>query len=171
MRGTTGTFAFAGALLLASTAAAAKAAFYLGTWTIVSAEPGPWVSTYYDQDKLNAARRLIGTHVKFGNQSVEGPDIIACAHARYYNGGATAGTMLEGRLVNIPLTEGSPADVANASGDYFRPEKLAERLGFTGFSWKTLSTGCTATDRPIYFGNASTAIFQLGDIVLTMKHD
>jgi hypothetical protein len=158
--------------LLAPAAALADDPFYLGAWTVVSAEPGPWVRSF-GEDDLAAAHKLVGTRVVFGKQSVEAPEFIACTHARYFTGGATAHSMFDSRLTNVPLPEGAPTEDADTYGHNLRPGKAAERLGFKGFSWKTLSTACTSSDHPvptIYFANPRVAVFQLDDVVVTMTH-
>jgi len=62
-------------------------------------------------------------------------------------------------------------DEADPGGEYFAPEVLAERLGFRGFSWKALTTGCRANggDTQIYFSGPNVAAFRLEDFDVTMK--
>jgi hypothetical protein len=83
--------------------------FYLGSWTIVSAEPAPWAANYQEQAKAEPAAKLAGSHVVFGPHSVQGPEGIACARATYAMDGFTAPQLFQGRFAHIPLPDGAPA--------------------------------------------------------------
>jgi hypothetical protein len=144
--------------------------FYLGNWTIVSAEPAPWAANWLDQARAQPAAGLAGSHVVFGPRSVEGPEGIACRRAQYRMEGFTAPQLFQGKFASVVLPAGASPDEASPDGDYYDPVKLAERYGFKGFSWKALATGCKA-DTYFYFPDRKTAVFRIEDILLVLKHD
>jgi hypothetical protein len=160
------------ALAWPAVAAAASAAeqFYLGSWTIVSADPAPWAATYQEDARAEPAAKLAGSHVVFGPHSVEGPAGIACIRATYAMDGFTAPQLFQGRLAHIPLPDGTPAEEAGPDGHDYSPQKLAERYGFKGYSWKALAVGCR-TDTYFYFPDRKTAVFQIEDLLLVLKRD
>ncbi len=67
-------------------------------------------------------------------------------------------------------TRPTPPNRPSPDGDYYSPQKLAERYGFKGFSWKTLAVG-GKSDTYFYFPDRATAVFQIEDILLVMKRD
>jgi hypothetical protein len=157
-------------LLLAGASARAETPFYLGTWTIVSVEPGVWTNGYYEADKLAETRELVGASITFGPHSVDGPPPLACPRARYFLDGATAHDLFDEKLVQVYSSQTPSPDESDPSGEYFAPEVLAARLGFHGFSWKALTTGCAmAPAGPIYFSSANGAAFRIGDFLVTIK--
>ena len=157
-------------LLLAGATARAEAPFYLGTWTVVSVEPGAWTNGYYEADKLTELRKLVDATIVFDPRSVEGPPAIACPRARYTLDGATAHDLFDEKLVQVYSSQTPSPDESDPSGEYFAPEVLAARLGFHGFSWKALSTGCAANETSqIYFSSPNSAAFRVGDFVVTIK--
>lgn len=155
-------------LWFASVTASAEKPFYLGAWTIVSVEPGVWTNGYYEASKLAELRELVGASITLAPRSVEGPPQIACPKARYGLDGATAHDLFDGKLVQVYSSKTPTPDEADPSGEYFAPEKLAERLGFHGFSWKVLTTGCRANgnDAKIYFAGRNTAALRIEDFVV-----
>lgn len=155
-------------LVFTSVTARAETPFYLGTWTITSVEPGVWTNGYYEADKLAELRKLVGAPITLGPRSVEGPPQTACPRARYGLDGATAQGLFDGKLEQVWSSQTPMPDEADPSGEYFAPEKLAERLGFRGFSWKVLTTGCRAngSDAEIYFSSPNTAAFRIEDFVV-----
>lgn len=156
--------------LLLAGAAAAEAPFYLGTWTIVSVEPGVWTNGYYEADKLAETRKLVDATITFGPHSVAGPPAIACPRAQYTLDGATAHDLFDEKLVQVYSSQTPSPDEADPSGEYFAPEVLAARLGFHGFSWKSLTTGCPTNGAgQIYFSSLNSAAFRIGDFVVTIK--
>jgi len=157
-------------LLLAGMTARAETPFYLGAWTIVSVEPGVWTNGYYETDKLTEARKLVDAPVVFGPNSVEGPLPLGCPRAHYGLDGATAHDLFDGKLEQIYSSQTPSPDESDPSGEYFAPEVLAERLGFRGFSWKALTTGCAMDGTgQIYFSSPNSAAFRIGDFVVTLK--
>lgn len=162
--------AYALFLLLVDTMARAETPFYLGAWTIVSVEPGVWTNGYYEADKLAEARKLVDASIKFGPRSVDGPPPIACPRAHYGLDGATAHDLFDGKLVQVYSSQTPSPDESDPSGEYFAPEVLAGRLGFRGFSWKVLTTGCPANGTgQIYFSSPNSAAFRIGDFVVSIK--
>lgn len=158
------------AWLALPTAVSAAEPFYLGSWTIVSAEPAPWAANYQEQAKAQPAAKLAGSRVVFGSRSVQGPEGIACARAAYAMDGSTAPQLFQGRFGHVPLPDGAPLEQASPDGYNYSPQKLAERYGFKGFSWKALAVGCNA-DTYFYFPDRKTALFQIEDILLVLKRD
>ena len=157
-------------LLLAGATARAETPFYLGAWTIVSVEPGVWTNGYYEADKLAEARKLVDATITFGPRSVEGPPPLACPRAHYGLDGATAHDLFDGKLVQVWSSKTPTPEEADPSGQYFAPDVLAARLGFHGFSWKTLTTGCPLDGTgQIYFSSQNSAAFRIGDFVVMMK--
>jgi hypothetical protein len=153
-------------LFFASVMARAETPFYLGAWTITSVEPGMWAN-YVEPDKLAELRKLVDAPIVFGPRSVDGPPQIACPKAIYALDGATAHDLFDGRLVHAWWWKTPAPDETDPSGEYYAPENLAERLGFRGFSWKVLTTGCRAngSDAKIYFSSLNTAVFRIEDFV------
>ena len=157
-------------LLLAGVTSRAEAPFYLGAWTIVSVEPGVWTNGYYEADKLAELRQLVDASITLGPHSVEGPPPIACPRAQYTLDGATAHDLFDERLVKVYSSQTPSPDESDPSGEYFAPEVLAARLGFRGFSWKALTTGCPANEAAtIYFSGQNSAAFRIGDFVVAIK--
>jgi hypothetical protein len=157
-------------LLFAGVTARAATPLYLGAWTIASVEPGMWAN-YVEPDKLTELRKLVDAPIVFGLRSIDGPPQIACPQAANVLGGATANELFDGRLVHAWWWKTPAPDEADPTGQYYAPENLAERLGFRGFSWKVLITGCRAdsSDMRIYFSSANTAAFRFEDFVVTIK--
>jgi len=157
-------------LLLAAATSRAETPFYLGEWTVASVEPGVWTNGYYEADKLAEARKLVDAPIAFGPRSVEGPPPIACPRAKYGLDGATAHDLFDGKLEQVWSSQTPSPDEADPSGEYFAPEVLAARLGFRGFSWKALTTGCAMDGTgQIYFSGPNNAAFRIGDFVVTIK--
>ncbi|MGA8400975.1 MAG: hypothetical protein WB697_13875 [Stellaceae bacterium] len=157
-------------LLLAGMTSRAETPFYLGDWTIASVEPGVWTTGYYEADKLTELRKLVGAPIIFGPRSVEGPPPIACPRAQYGLDGATAHDLFDGRLEKVWSSPTPSPDESDPSGEYFAPEVLAARLGFRGFSWKALTTGCAMDGTgQIHFSSPNNAAFRIGDFVVTIK--
>jgi hypothetical protein len=74
-----------------------------------------------------------------------------------------------GLLIYLCRT-GRRRDQASPDGYDYSPQKLAERYGFKGFSWKALAVGCKA-DSYFYFPDRKTALFQIEDILMVLKRD
>jgi hypothetical protein len=166
-------WALAAATLLlpvASVTARAATAFYLGAWVVASVEPGMWAN-YYEADKLAELRKLVDAPIVLSPRSVDGPPQIACPQAENGLSGETAHDLFDGKLEHAWWWQTPTPDEADPSGQYFAPEVLAERLGFRGFSWKALTTGCRAngSDMQIYFSSANTAAFRFEDFVVMIK--
>jgi hypothetical protein len=157
-------------LIFGSVTARAETPFYLGAWTIASVEPGMWAN-YGEPDKLGELRKLVDAPVVFGPRSVDGPPQIACPQAEYGLSGATAHELFDGRLVHAWWWKTPAPDETDPSGQYYAPENLVERLGFRGFSWKVLTTGCRADggDMHIYFSSPNNAAFRIEDFVVTIN--
>jgi len=159
-------------LLFGSAATRAETPFYLGAWTIASVEPGVWTNGYFEAGKLAELRKLVDASMSLGPHSVEGPPQIACPRAHYGLDGATAHDLFDGRLVHVWSSDTPTPDESDPSGEYYASEKLAERLGFHGFSWKALTTGCRAdgnNNLTIYFSGANAAAFRISDFVVAIK--
>ena len=157
-------------LLAAGATARAETPLYLGTWTVVSVEPGVWTNGYYEADKLAETRKLVDAPVTFGPHSVDGPPPLACPRAQYHLDGATAHDLFDEKLVQVYSSQTPSPEESDPSGEYFAPEVLAARMGFRGFSWKSLTTGCAMDGTgQIYFSSADSAAFRIGDFVVTMK--
>jgi hypothetical protein len=155
------------ALLLAwPGTAAATEPFYLGRWTIASVERGPWTCCH-NEESLAALQRLVGSPVLIGPRAIEGPEGVGC-RAGYQQGGATAYTMFEGGLHNVTLPPEAPAAMANASGDYYDPQKLAERFGFRGFSWKALRCD---KDWYLFFADPKNAAARVDQFIVMLKRE
>ncbi len=137
-------------------------AFYVGQWTIVSVQCNP--KTGCTDLDLEPMRKLIGASVSIGPASLTGPPEIACPHG-YNSGGATAYDLFIYGLENIALPSDAPGEMANASGDYYDPQKLAEQFGFRGFSWKAID----CSGRYTYFAGASHAAMAVEHTVLRLE--
>lgn len=159
----------AAALLLV---AAKPAPFYLGNWQIAAVEPAAWTHGYYEEDKFAALKKLVGEAVAFKPGAVEGPPPIACPEARYTMSGVTARTMFDGDFIDRILAENTPADDTDPTGNYISAQRLVERLGFRGFSWKSLGTGCSgAGGRAIEvdFATPDAAIVRIEDFIVSIR--
>ena len=108
-------------------------------------------------------RKIVGSIVAIRPRSIEGPTEIAlCAGIRSV--GETAHTLFIFGVQNIPLPPDAPIEVADPSGQYYDPQKLAERLGFKGFSWKAIH----CDGRYTYFADAKHAAMSVDRIVLRL---
>ncbi|HEY1798758.1 MAG TPA: hypothetical protein VGG57_21785 [Stellaceae bacterium] len=147
--------------------------FYLGTWQIIAVEPAAWTHGYYEEDKLDALKKFVGEAVVFKPGSVEGPPPIACPEAQYTMSGVTASTMFDGGLVNRILTDDkTAADDTDPSGGYISAQRLAEKLGFRGFSWKSLGTGCATPENhaiEVDFATPDRAVFAVEDFIVSIR--
>lgn len=137
-------------------AASAADPFYLGTWKIASATPGPWA----DRDrKLDAKemQSLVGQTVIVKTNEMVGPRALACMGPKYEVKDYSADMLFQGAFGEMHSRDKS-AD----------PVKIAEKLGFRGSSWKTLETGC-ANELDLHFLDPNTAAFGLNDYVYMLK--
>jgi hypothetical protein len=129
-----------------------------------------WTNGYFEADKLAETRKLVDATITFGPRSVDGPAPLACPRANYGLDGATASDLFDEKLVQVYSSQTPSREESDPSGEYFAPQVLAERLGFHGFSWKALTTGCAMDGTgQIYFASANSAAFRIGDFVVMMK--
>jgi hypothetical protein len=156
--------AIVAAALLAAWPASVRGAgaTYLGQWTIVSVECNP--KTGCSDLDLEPMRRLIGASVSIGPALLTGPTELACPQG-YNVGGATAYSLFIFGLENIDLPSNEPDEMADSSGEYYDPQKLAERMGFRGFSWKTIDCG----GRYTYFADVKHAAMAVEHTVLRLE--
>lgn len=136
--------------------------FYLGRWTIISVECNP--STGCNDLETEPMRKLVGSMISIASRSIEGPSEVACPD-RYESEGATAYSLFIFGLQNIALPPGGDLDAADPSGRYYDPQKLAERLGFRGFSWKALR----CDGRYVYFADERHAAMAIDRTVLRLE--
>ena len=108
-------------------------------------------------------RKIVGSIVAIRPRSIEGPTEIARPHG-YESVGVTAYTLFMFGLQNIPLPPDAPVEVADPSGQYYDPQKLAERLRFKGFSWKAIH----CDGRYTHFADAKHAAMSVDRIVLRL---
>jgi hypothetical protein len=153
--------------------AAKPAPFYLGNWQITAVEPAAWTRGAYEKDKFIALKELVGQTVVFKPGSVEGPPPVACPDAHYSMSSVTAQSMFYGNFINqVPSDDKTSADDTDPTGEYVSPQRSVERLGFRGFSWKSLGTGCgTGQDNAIEidFATHDAAIFAVGDFIVSIR--
>ena len=153
----------AGALLLAWPAPGRCAEpFYLGQWTIAAVECNP--KTGCSDLDLAPMRTLIGATIAIGPHALTGPPEIACPGG-YNVGGATAYSLFIDGLENVALPSDASDGMADASGDYYDPQKLAEQMGFRGFSWKAID----CAGRYTYFADAKHAAMAVEHTVLRLQ--
>ena len=136
--------------------AAAADPFYLGTWKIDSAIPGPWVATPFPDDTAEM-KTLVGKSIVIAAKSIKAPKTLACADPHYQVTDAGADMLFEGELEEVKLNGGTAT-----------AQELAEKLGFKGTSWKTLDPGCE-NEIQYHFLDERTAEFALDNYVYVLK--
>ena len=141
-------------VVAASGPALAAEAFYLGTWTFVSAQRAPWADPKHPLDEAEPAR-LHGRSVVIGPRTLSGPPPYMCRAPHYVVHDYAADMLFEGAFGEMHDRDKS-AD----------PAKIAASLGFRAPTTKTLESGC---DFDIHFVDATTAKVGLNDYVYTLK--
>jgi hypothetical protein len=111
-------------------------------------------------------RKLVESRVAIGLRSIDGPKEIVCPQG-YESVGATAYTLFIFGLKNIQLPPDADIELADPSGQYYDPQKLAERLGLKGFSWKAIR----CDGRYTYFADAKHAAMSVNRIVLRLDRE
>jgi hypothetical protein len=143
-------------LLTLSTALFAADPFYLGTWKITGAVEAPWADAAHKNDAAEM-KSLVGKTVIFKAAEIVGPRQLACKAPHYAVKDYPADMLFQGAFGEMH-TKDKSAD----------PQKLAEKVGFKGKSWKTVETGC-ATELDFHFIDPSTTTFGLNNYVYTLK--
>jgi hypothetical protein len=128
--------------------------FYLGTWKIVSAVPGPWAVAAYKEDAA-AMKALMGKSVTITPKAITGPRDLGCAGAHYQVKDYGPDMLFQGAFGEM--------HERNKTAD---PAKLAASVGFHGSHWKTLETGC---EIDYHFIDPTTAAIGLNNYVYIFK--
>lgn len=147
------------AILCAASLSSAEAAdaFYLGQWKITEVVPGPWIKSEAElfPDEIKS---LVGKTITLKADAIEGPGGFPCKGPRY--------EVMEGGP--DMLFQGAFGEM-NAQDPVQDPQKLAEKVGFTGTRYRTVLTGCEfAMDFSIGADN-DTMMFALDNSVYVMK--
>ena len=130
--------------------------FYLGTWKIASAVEAPWVEKGRKADP-EEMKFLVGQTVVFKPGEITGPRQVACRGPK-------------SKVVTVPaegLFQGA-FDEMHRNDPKVNPLKIANQLGFSGSSWKTVQTGC-ANEVDWHFVDLTTTTFGLNDYVYFLK--
>ncbi len=136
----------------AATPSRAADAFYLGDWKIDSAVQAPWARPKVSASEKNS---LMGKTVTLKAKEIAGPQAFACKGVLYRIKDYSADMLFQGAFEEMHDT--------NRSID---PQKLAESLGFSGKTFRTLETGC---EIDWHFVDPATAKIGLNDFVYTLK--
>src|SRR5688572_18958726 len=110
------------AILCAASLSGAEAAdaFYLGQWKIADAVPGPWIKS--DAELFpDEIKSLVGKTITLKADAIEGPGSFPCKGPKY--------EVIEGGPDMLFQGAFGQMHAENASHD---PQKLAEKVGFTG---------------------------------------
>ena len=135
-----------------ATPSGAADAFYLGDWKIDSAVQAPWARPKVGASEKNS---LMGKTVTLKAKEIAGPQAFACKVAVYKVADYSADMLFQGAFEEM--------HDSNKSVD---PQKLAERLGFTGKTYQTLEIG---GEIDWHFVDPTTAKIGLNDFVYTLK--
>jgi len=137
--------------------ATAEEPFYLGQWKIAEAVPGPWIKSDAElfPDEMKA---LVGQTLTIKADAIEGPGGFPCKGPKY--------EVIEGGPDMLFQGAFGQMQSENAAND---PQKLAEKVGFTGTAYRTVMTGCEfAVDFSIG-ADKDTMMFALDNAVYVMK--
>jgi hypothetical protein len=143
-------------LFLLATAAFAADPFYLGTWKIDSAVVAPWADPAHMSDATEM-KSLVGKTVVFKPSEIVGPRQVACKGPKYKVKDYPADMLYQGAFGEMHSRDKS-----------VDPQKVAEKLGFKGKSWKTVETGC-ATELDFHYIDPATTTFGLNNYVYILK--
>jgi len=149
---------FAAVLCAASlSGASAEDAFYLGQWKIEQAVPGPWIKS--DAELFpDEVKSLVGQTLTIKPDAIEGPGSFPCKAPKY--------ELIEGGPDMLFQGAFGEMHAQDAAQD---PQKLAEKVGFSGTQYRTVLTGCEfAVDFSIG-GDKDTMMFALDNSVYVMK--
>ena len=152
------TAGFAAILCAASLSSAmAEDAFYLGQWKITGAVPGPWIKS--DAELFpDEMKSLTGQTITLKSDAIEGPGGFPCNGPKYEVMQGGPDILFQGAFGEMQS--------ANASND---PQKLAERVGFTGTQYRTVITGCEFAVDFSFGEDPDTAMFALDNAVYMLK--
>jgi hypothetical protein len=139
------------AACVATAPATAKTISILGTWTIVSSTPAPWVKPG-EPPLPSDEKELIGRQIVFSKNRITAPSPPLnpqCRNPNYEHKDYPFGWLFEG---NLP----EPQD------------KAAADLGFKGKSAPGVSTGCEGVSDFGFIGN-DTALFGLNNRIYRIE--
>lgn len=159
MRRTSGTtIVLAGLLLLGATHPVQADNGLAGTWTIVRAEPAPWIDGKTYLPNRAAMPSYVGKRVIFAADRIEGPELLACTKPNYVIVEVPAPGLFQGMLDTAESSGGKPA------------ESVATSLGFATRPIRTLQTSCL---HPIdyHMSDANNAAFALDNMIYWLKRD
>ncbi len=128
---------------------------FLGSWTVVAAQPAPWVAK--SPDKIEARSEPAIAHARIVIQSgrIEGPQPIGCQKPHY-------------QVAQVPpeeLFEGGLDDPDRGMTD---PKGAASALGFRSPNITTLQPGC---DIEFHMVDNDTVLFALNNMLYTMHRN
>jgi hypothetical protein len=143
---------FALTLMFLGGRASAQTISILGTWTITTSTPAPWVKPG-EAPLPSDEKDLIGHHIVFAKNTVTAPSPPlqpVCRKPQYKRSDFPPDYLFEGSLPD--------------------PENQAKALGFEGKTIPTIQTGCEGvTD--FHFLNNNTALFGLNDRVYRIERN
>jgi hypothetical protein len=140
--------------LAATLPAYAEEPFYLGVWKISSAMVAPWADSQQQSDAAEM-KALIGKVITIKPKAITGPNVFACKAPHYKVSDFSADMLFQGELGEVHDADKSKEPLA-----------LAQALGFSGGSFKTLETGC---EFDWHFVDQTTAEIGLNNSVYTLK--
>ena len=130
--------------------------FYLGSWKIDSAVVAPWADAQH-KDDATEMKTLVGKTVVFKPAEIVGPRQVACKGPKYKVKDYPADMLFQGAFGEM---QGRDKSVD--------PQKVAEKVGFKGKSWKTVETGC-ATELDFHYIDMTTTTFGLNNYIYILK--
>jgi hypothetical protein len=142
--------AIAVALSLTAACAAAGDNPFLGEWKVTDATAGPWVGPNV---RVGVNPKIMNAKFVFRSASVEAPEPLGCAGARYEVKTVGPEFLFEGGLTD--------------------PKPQARALGFTSDTFTAMSFSCDRPDADVSMDYAmadkNTVVFALDNIIYTMK--
>lgn len=147
------------AILCAASLSAAQAeeAFYLGQWKITGAVPGPWIKS--DAELFpDEIKSLVGKTITLKSDAIEGPGGFPCKGPKYEVMKGGPDMLFQGAFGEM--------QAANAADN---PQKLAEKVGFTGTEYQTVMTGCEFAVDFSFGADKDIAMFALDNAVYVLK--
>lgn len=136
---------------LGSGAASAKSVSMLGTWTVKSDAPAPWMQSG-DKPVASDEKALIGHHMVFSKTKVAQPSPPLDPYCK----------------PNYKVIDYTTEDLFQ--GGLTDPQKQAAALGFKGSTVPTVDTGCDGVAE-FHFLDDDTVLFGLNNSIYRMERD
>lgn len=140
--------------VLLSSSSVAQGVF-LGTWTVVEAQPAPWVAKSPDKIDARSDPAIAHARIVVLSGRIDGPQPLGCRRPHY-------------EVAQVPpeeLFEGGLDDPDRGMTD---PKAAATALGFPNTTITTLRPGC---DIEFHMVDSDTVLFGLNNMIYTMHRN